>query len=132
VRDTKVLMLMTAAATMLLASAAGAGEAPRKTAELLRKGKESFAVNCASCHGDKGAGDGPAAAALDPKPRNLATDPLRGGSKPAQLFATLGKGVPSTAMIAFSHLPEEELWALAYYVAELRGGAKAAPKGQKK
>ncbi len=35
------------------------------------KGKEVFQANCAACHGPEGKGNGPAAAALDPKPRNL-------------------------------------------------------------
>ncbi len=35
------------------------------------KGKEKFELMCASCHGPQGKGDGPAGAALNPKPRNL-------------------------------------------------------------
>lgn len=35
------------------------------------KGKEVFQTNCATCHGPEGKGNGPAAAALNPKPRNL-------------------------------------------------------------
>ncbi|QMU56178.1 MAG: c-type cytochrome [Candidatus Mycalebacterium zealandia] len=34
-------------------------------------GGESFATICASCHGPTGKGDGVAAAALEPKPRDL-------------------------------------------------------------
>src|SRR5215510_14788606 len=30
-----------------------------------------FATRCATCHGSEGAGNGPGAAALDPKPRNF-------------------------------------------------------------
>lgn len=35
------------------------------------KGMEIFQANCAACHGPEGKGNGPAAAALNPKPRNL-------------------------------------------------------------
>jgi mono/diheme cytochrome c family protein len=35
------------------------------------KGKASFDQLCASCHGSSGKGDGAAAAALSPKPRDL-------------------------------------------------------------
>lgn len=35
-------------------------------------GKAKFQTLCASCHGAAGKGDGAAAAALNPKPRNLA------------------------------------------------------------
>ncbi|HYQ80813.1 MAG TPA: cytochrome c [Anaeromyxobacteraceae bacterium] len=120
---TKRIIPLFAAAAVLAAGAARAGE-PKKTPELLSKGKASFEMNCASCHGSGGAGDGAAAAALNPKPTNLATGKLKGGDKPAQIFATLGKGVPGTAMIAFTHLPEEERWAISYHVVELRGAAK--------
>lgn len=37
------------------------------------KGKEVFTTTCAPCHGAEGKGDGAAAAALNPKPANLAT-----------------------------------------------------------
>lgn len=35
------------------------------------KGKAAFATYCASCHGNTGKGDGPAGAALNPKPKDL-------------------------------------------------------------
>ena len=35
------------------------------------KGKASYDQLCASCHGASGKGDGPAAAALNPKPKDL-------------------------------------------------------------
>lgn len=38
------------------------------------KGKAAYEANCASCHGNTGAGDGPIGAALpEPKPRNFQT-----------------------------------------------------------
>jgi len=37
----------------------------------LEKSKSLFAEQCASCHGSGGKGDGPAAAALTPKPHDL-------------------------------------------------------------
>ena len=40
----------------------------------LTAGKQIFSQVCTPCHGPEGKGDGPAAVALDPKPRNL-TDP---------------------------------------------------------
>jgi cytochrome c553 len=43
------------------------------------KGAETFKTMCASCHGEKGKGDGAAAAALNPKPANF-TDPVRAAS----------------------------------------------------
>jgi mono/diheme cytochrome c family protein len=34
------------------------------------RGRDLYKVNCTPCHGDQGRGDGPAAAAYNPKPRN--------------------------------------------------------------
>lgn len=117
-----------AAGAILAAAPAGAAEAPKKTPELLERGRASFERNCSACHGEKGAGDGIAAAALSPKPRNFATERFKNGSKPAQIFETLKKGVPGSAMVPFTNLPEEERWALAYWVAELKGPGDAKKK----
>jgi cytochrome c oxidase cbb3-type subunit I/II len=57
-------------------------------------GKELFAANCASCHGDTGGGNGPAAGALAPAPTNFHL------KKPTEERAwdVLENGVPGTAM----------------------------------
>ena len=39
----------------------------------IARGKKVYAANCASCHGPRGKGDGPAGQALKPKPADLAT-----------------------------------------------------------
>ncbi|MBK7864017.1 MAG: cytochrome c [Archangiaceae bacterium] len=101
--------------------------APAKSQALLDKGKAAFQINCVACHGEKGAGDGPGAAALNPKPRNYAKDPFKQGDKLEDIFATLTKGVPGTPMVAFAHLAEEDRWALAYWVLELKGAGNDKP-----
>lgn len=115
------------AAVLAWAASAAAGAPPKKTADLVAKGKASYEVNCASCHGDRGLGDGVAAAALQPKPRNLVAEKFKQGTKPEQVFATLAKGVDGTTMAPFGFLPEDERWGLTYYVLDLRG-AKPAKK----
>lgn len=40
----------------------------------MAEAKQVFSTRCASCHGPKGEGDGPAAAALNPKPRTLTSE----------------------------------------------------------
>ncbi|HET8540322.1 MAG TPA: c-type cytochrome [Anaeromyxobacter sp.] len=93
------------------------GEPPR-TPELLEKGRASYARYCASCHGPGGAGDGPAAKALRPPPRDLTG--VKGGA--AGVFAVLNTGVKGTAMVPFKHLSESDRWAIAHYVDSLKTG----------
>lgn len=124
--------------SFVVGGAAVAAEPPPKvTPALLEKGKGLFVTYCQSCHGPKGEGDGPMGTYLNPKPRNFITETFKQGNKPEQIFQTLGKGVPGSAMVAFVNLPEEDRWALAHYVVELqkqgkpadvKGGKKAAPK----
>jgi len=93
-------------------------------AELVAHGKELYALNCASCHGAGGAGDGAAAAALNPKPRNFtAGDGWKNGRKPSQVFKTLKEGLGG--MPAFASLPADDRWALAHFVVSL--GPKPLP-----
>ena len=49
-------------------------------------GKSTFEMNCASCHGNGGKGDGPVGLALDPKPRDFTTGEFK--------FDTDGDGSP--------------------------------------
>jgi mono/diheme cytochrome c family protein len=118
------LKILSLAAAAALGAPAARADAPSKTPQLVEMGKASFANNCASCHGPTGAGDGAAAKALNPKPRNLATESLKQGAKPAELYGTITGGIKGTAMIAFKHLSEEDRWALAYFVQDLRASAR--------
>jgi mono/diheme cytochrome c family protein len=115
-------MLVAAAAAALAVTASAA--APKKTPEVVAKGKASYETNCSACHGDGGRGDGVAGAALDPKPRDLVAGKFRRGVTLAQVYETLEKGIDGTTMVSYAHLPEEERWALAYYVLELRKAKK--------
>src|SRR5512145_36836 len=80
----------------------------KPTPELIAKGKNLFAVNCASCHGVGGGGDGPAAAALNPKPRNFVSPTWRYGGGVARIVQTITVGSPGTAMAAFTAIPLED------------------------
>jgi mono/diheme cytochrome c family protein len=86
------------------------------TPELLAKGKTIFSINCASCHGATGQGDGPAAVALNPKPRNFTEGYWRYGSGLARVVRTITEGSPGTGMASFSILPLEDRIAAAHYV----------------
>ena len=56
------------------------------------KGKAQFVQNCAVCHGQAGKGDGAAAAALNPKPRDLTDKAYLGGLKDEYLIDIVKKG----------------------------------------
>lgn len=73
--------MLTLALTLALSAAPTAAPAKdAKPAFVLggdpAKGAATFKTLCVSCHGEKGQGDGPAAAALNPRPANFA-DPKR-------------------------------------------------------
>lgn len=90
------------------------------TPELVAHGKELFAVQCTSCHGVGGAGDGPAATALTPRPRNfLIAEGWKNGRKPTMVFKTLKEGLPPSAMASYVTLPTDDRWALSHYVLTL-------------
>ncbi|HTO96308.1 MAG TPA: cytochrome c [Myxococcales bacterium] len=104
------------------AALGGEGTPPKRSAALLQRGKATYAIFCVACHGERGAGDGSVAPTLNPKPRNFATERFKQGAAVGQIFETLGKGVPGTAMVKFTNLSDEERWALAWYVLELKQG----------
>ncbi|MBI3989236.1 MAG: cytochrome c [candidate division NC10 bacterium] len=56
------------------------------------KGKEIYTKFCASCHGPSGRGDGPAAAALNPKPRNFADKKVMDALTDDYLFKVIQGG----------------------------------------
>lgn len=104
-------------------------KAPPESPALVEKGKAAYAIHCLMCHGEAGDGKGPAGVALQPPPRNFATDPFKQGSSVEEIFATLSTGVPGTAMVPYPHLPEEDRWAIAYFVKTFVPKPAPAKKG---
>ena len=89
-----------------------------------------YQANCASCHGATGAGDGPAGAGLDPPPIDF-TDATR--ARQRSVFAlqqVIDQGLEGTSMVSYAHLPEDQRWALAFYVGQLAFPAEAAARGE--
>lgn len=98
--------------------------------EQVEKGKALFAQNCATCHGNEGRGDGPAGAALNPKPRDFtaASDTWTNGSSKHSIYVTLAEGVKNTGMAGYPSLPVEDRWALVHYVRSLNSAPAATGK----
>jgi len=63
----------------------------KPTPDNIAKGKALFVANCAPCHGTGGAGDGPAAVALNPKPADFKT-PIHTKLPDGYWFWRLSKG----------------------------------------
>lgn len=104
------------------------------------RGKELFfskEIDCASCHGPQGRGDGPSTEVVrkNPltneeypeaglyddwgnkiKPRNLRKGQFRGGRRPIDVYRRLSAGIPGTPMQGFARLGDEKLWDLVNYV----------------
>ncbi|MGE0209094.1 MAG: FTR1 family protein [Lysobacteraceae bacterium] len=99
--------------------------APERAPDLAR-GAALYQQQCVSCHGASGAGDGPAAAALDPPPIDF-TDAARADLRsPLSLYQATAQGIEGTGMVGYSGaLSDEDLWALAYYVGTLAYGPQA-------
>lgn len=105
---------------------ANIAELANPTDEMVKKGAELFKGNCASCHGEQGNGDGPAGAALNPKPRNFhAENGWKNGRNLPGMFKTLTQGIPGSAMPAYEYMPAGDRFALIHYVSSL---AKNIPK----
>ncbi len=104
--------------------------APTRVPPLTKAGL-LYRDNCASCHGEKGAGDGPLARAMDPPPIAF-TDLARARERSlASYFATITRGVAGTAMPGFAHLDADSRWALAFYVGGFAFPAELVPEGRR-
>lgn len=80
-----------------------------------------YSANCATCHGETGLGDGPAAVGLEPPPADLSdgTWVTGDGSLPA-IINVVENGSPGTAMIGWKGtLSDAEIQAVSQYVQSL-------------
>lgn len=83
---------------------------------LVSHGRQIYKTNCASCHGESGAGDSPVAAAMTPPPRDFVVGKWTKGGTSAELYATLQNGIPGTSMASFKHLSKVDRWALVQFI----------------
>ena len=111
----------------LLGTALGKDPAPpKKTPELLTLGKKLYDQNCVTCHGPKGDGKGQLGASLKPAPSDF-TKPFNqwafGKGDLRKVFDVITKGISNSSMVKWDHLPEQERWALVYFIVDF-----ASPK----
>ena len=88
------------------------------TADTVAAAKPNYERFCLVCHGARGAGDGPAAFTLNPRPLDLQIHvPLHAEG---ELFHWISEGLSGTAMPAWkTQLPETERWQLVRYIQSL-------------
>ncbi len=94
------------------------------SAGAIHAGKELFLktaqpVACVMCHGEQGDGKGLMGAALVPSPRNFTCGGMMREIPDGQLFWIIKNGSPGTGMMAFSGLPDEQVWQLIHYIRSL-------------
>ncbi len=116
--------------TALVVGCAGAWTAVPATAE--PKAPEKFTTLCAPCHGPAGRGDGPAAAALNPKPRNFTNGTYMNARTDVQLINVIKEGGAAVGLSSFmptwaGQLSDEEVMETVAYIRLL-----AVPKYQPK
>jgi mono/diheme cytochrome c family protein len=85
--------------------------------KVIEQGEKVAKVNCVTCHGAKGKGDGVAAAALNPKPADWTSSRVQGETDGA-LFWKISNG--RGPMPPWKHLPENDRWAVIRYIRSLK------------
>ena len=95
--------------------------AARALAADANDGKAVYEIRCAPCHGSTGTGDGPAAAALEPKPRNFRDPSFWRARTRTSLRLTVEQGRPGTMMSPFKGvLTDAEIDGVVRYVESFR------------
>ncbi|MBK4990953.1 c-type cytochrome [Pseudomonas sp. S36] len=113
-----------------LAVAYEVSQAPVITPDPAR-GASLYAQNCSICHGDTGAGDGPAGVGLEPAPANLRNTERLDQLSLFDLYNTLALGIDGTEMPSFAdQLDDRQRWDVAAYIASFTANPQAA-KGDK-
>ncbi|MBI6854750.1 cytochrome c/FTR1 family iron permease [Pseudomonas cichorii] len=110
-----------------LAVAYEVSQAPIITPDPAR-GAPLYAQNCSVCHGDTGAGDGPAGIGLTPAPANLRDAARLDRLSLYDIYNTLGLGITGTDMPAFAdQLDDRQRWDITTYIASFSAQPVSAP-----
>lgn len=105
----------------------------RASPDLLARGRALYEQQCAACHGADGRGEGEAAYLLNPKPRDLRAGKFALVSTwermptDEDLYRTISRGMPGSAMPSWGHLSEEDRWGLVHYVKRFVPAAWSVP-----
>ena len=93
-----------------------------RTSESINRGADRYAIYCAVCHGEGGAGDGPVAVSLGGTVRNLLGDDVRRFSD-GRIYTAIRHGFG--LMPGYGHvLTIEDRWNVVNYVRVLQGASR--------
>jgi high-affinity iron transporter len=107
---------------MLLASlgADAALDLPARPVDLA-VGERLYVQHCASCHGPRGMGDGPAGKGMEPPPPALGSAEVMADVPPALMYRIVSVGIAGTPMVGWSDaLSADERWSIVSYLNGLR------------
>jgi mono/diheme cytochrome c family protein len=88
----------------------------------LAAGSRLYARHCASCHGDRGMGDGEAGRRMVPPPPALGSRDLMRNVPPALMYRVMSVGIAGTQMIGWADvLSADDRWSIVTWLNTLRG-----------
>ena len=94
-------------------------------------GRAIYQRTCVSCHGERGLGDGPSAAALNPKPPAIGSAREMHDRSPALLYRITSVGVAGTPMVGFAgQLTPNQRWNVISYLMTLRSSVADVAEGE--
>jgi len=106
--------------------AAGALDLPTAPLDTAR-GHALYTANCASCHGDRGMGDGPGSKGLSIEVPAIGSSSALPDLSPTLAYNVVSVGIRATPMPSFATLSPQDRWNVVNYVYALRGTAMLLP-----
>ena len=108
----------------------GALELPSRAVDIAA-GQRLYAANCASCHGERGMGDGPAAPGMNPAPPAIGSAEEMHDVSPALMYRVVTVGIAGTPMMSWSGaLTSDQRWDIVAYLTSLRATPGQALEGE--
>jgi high-affinity iron transporter len=105
-------------------------ELPAKAVDLA-EGHALFQKTCASCHGTSGKGDGPAGAAMNPRPPAVGDAATMRDVSPATMYRIISVGIGGTPMTGYAaQMTPEQRWNIVSYLMSLRATAQEVAEGE--
>lgn len=114
----KTMMFLSALSMLLLACGGEDDSKPKADPAVVAEAQQVWKNKCVTCHGERGMGDGPGAAALNPKPRTFKDPKWQMQVKDDRLAKVIVEGGASVGLSA-NMAPNPELADKPEVVAEL-------------